>query len=31
MVSPADGEVVYVRKSEAGMLPVSTKHGRDTR
>jgi phosphatidylserine decarboxylase len=27
VVSPADGEVVYVRDSSAGVLPVSTKHG----
>jgi phosphatidylserine decarboxylase len=29
LVSPADGEVIYVRSSEDGMLPVATKHGRD--
>ena len=29
VVSPADGEVVYVRQSAGGRLPVSTKHGRD--
>jgi phosphatidylserine decarboxylase len=29
VVSPADGEVVYVRESEGGVLPVATKHGRD--
>lgn len=29
IVSPADGEVVYVRESEGGMLPVASKHGRD--
>lgn len=29
IVSPADGEVVYVRESEGGVLPVATKHGRD--
>lgn len=29
VVSPADGEVVYVRRSREGMLPMSTKHGRD--
>jgi phosphatidylserine decarboxylase len=29
VVSPADGEVVYVRATSAGQLPVSTKHGRD--
>ena len=28
IVSPADGAVVYVRRSEKGMLPVSTKHRR---
>lgn len=28
IVSPADGLVIYVRKSEGGMLPVSDKHGR---
>lgn len=28
LVSPADGEVVYVRRSQAGTLPVSEKHGR---
>jgi len=28
IVSPADGEVVYVRQSQNGMLPVSTKQGR---
>jgi D-aspartate ligase len=28
VVSPADGEVVYVRSSDGGALPVSTKHGR---
>jgi phosphatidylserine decarboxylase len=28
VVSPADGKVVYVRKSHAGMLPVVNKHGR---
>jgi D-aspartate ligase len=28
IVSPADGVVIYVRKSEGGMLPVSDKHGR---
>ncbi|MDQ3855904.1 MAG: phosphatidylserine decarboxylase [Chloroflexota bacterium] len=27
IVSPADGEVIYVRESRGGMLPVSTKHG----
>jgi phosphatidylserine decarboxylase len=29
IVSPADGEVIYVRQSVGGMLPVATKHGRD--
>jgi phosphatidylserine decarboxylase len=29
VVSPADGEVVYVRTSQDGRLPVATKHGRD--
>jgi phosphatidylserine decarboxylase len=28
VVSPADGEVVYVRDSSRGLLPVSTKHAR---
>lgn len=28
VLSPADGEVVYVRTSTAGRLPVSEKHGR---
>jgi phosphatidylserine decarboxylase len=28
IVSPADGEIVYVRRSNQGMLPVSEKHGR---
>jgi phosphatidylserine decarboxylase len=28
IVSPADGEVIYIRKSEGGTLPTSTKHGR---
>src|SRR6267142_1990276 len=27
IVSPADGVVIYVRRSKDGMLPVSTKHG----
>jgi phosphatidylserine decarboxylase len=27
VVSPADGEVVYVKRSRNGRLPVSTKHG----
>src|SRR5437868_1578009 len=27
IVSPADGVVIYVRRSKGGMLPVSTKHG----
>jgi len=29
VVSPADGEVIYVRRFERGVLPVATKHGRD--
>jgi phosphatidylserine decarboxylase len=29
VVSPADGEVIYVRTSQDGVLPVATKHGRD--
>lgn len=29
VVSPADGEVVYVREVRNGRVPVSTKHGRD--
>jgi phosphatidylserine decarboxylase len=29
VVSPADGEVIYVRTSKDGVLPVATKHGRD--
>ncbi len=29
IVSPADGEVVYVRQSRQGALPVSTKAGRN--
>jgi phosphatidylserine decarboxylase len=29
VVSPADGEVLYVRRSVGGVLPVATKHGRD--
>lgn len=29
VVSPADGEVVYVRESQEGILPVSTKQGRN--
>ena len=29
IVSPADGVVLYIRTSSEGMLPVSTKHGRD--
>ena len=28
VVSPADGEVIYVRTSQRGRLPASTKHGR---
>lgn len=29
VISPADGEVIYVRRSEGGMIPSSTKKGRD--
>jgi phosphatidylserine decarboxylase len=29
VVSPADGEVLYVRQARKGTLPVSTKRGRD--
>ena len=29
VVSPADGEVIYVREARDGVVPVSTKHGRD--
>ena len=29
ILSPADGEVVYVREARGGMLPVSSKLGRD--
>lgn len=29
VVSPADGEVIYVRTSTDGKLPLATKHGRD--
>src|SRR5207302_4160384 len=29
IVRPADGEVVYVRESQDGILPVSTKTGRN--
>ena len=29
VVSPADGEVIYVRRSEGGKLPSATKKGRD--
>ncbi len=29
IVSPADGTVIYVRRSENGILPFSTKNGRD--
>jgi phosphatidylserine decarboxylase len=31
VVSPADGVVIYVRKSTGGMLPISTKHGHQQR
>jgi phosphatidylserine decarboxylase len=29
LISPADGEVIYVRRSAGGVLPSSTKKGRD--
>jgi len=29
VISPADGEVIYVRRSEGGLIPSSTKKGRD--
>lgn len=29
VISPADGEVVYVRHAKGGVLPCSTKNGRD--
>jgi phosphatidylserine decarboxylase len=29
VVSPADGKIVYVRRSQGGTLPVATKVGRD--
>jgi phosphatidylserine decarboxylase len=29
VISPADGEVIYVRRAEGGVLPRSTKKGRD--
>lgn len=29
IISPADGEVLYVREAHDGVLPVATKHGRD--
>jgi phosphatidylserine decarboxylase len=29
IISPADGEVLYVREARDGVLPVATKHGRD--
>lgn len=29
IISPADGEVVYVREVKNGRIPVSTKHGHD--
>jgi len=28
IVSPADGQIIYVYRSESSFLPVSTKHGR---
>lgn len=31
VVSPADGEVIYIRQAVGGELPVSTKHGRSYR
>src|SRR5712692_10148701 len=31
VVSPADGKVIYVRRSHAGRLPVSNKHGHSYR
>jgi phosphatidylserine decarboxylase len=31
ILSPADGKVVYVREARGGMLPVSSKRGRDYR
>jgi phosphatidylserine decarboxylase len=31
IVSPADGTVIYVRRAERGMLPLSTKKGRHCR
>lgn len=31
VLSPADGEVVYVHESRGGALPVASKHGRDYR
>ena len=31
VLSPADGEVLYVRRARHGVLPVSTKHGRSYR
>jgi phosphatidylserine decarboxylase len=29
VVSPADGEVIYIREARGGILPVPTKRGRD--
>jgi phosphatidylserine decarboxylase len=29
VVSPADGEVIYVREAREGTVPVASKHGRD--
>jgi phosphatidylserine decarboxylase len=29
IVSPADGEVIYIREARGGVLPVSSKHGRN--
>jgi phosphatidylserine decarboxylase len=29
IISPADGKVIYIRESQDGMLPISTKRGHD--
>jgi phosphatidylserine decarboxylase len=29
ILSPADGKVIYIRRSQNGTLPVATKHGQD--
>ena len=29
IVSPADGKIIYIRQSQDGMLPVSTKYGHE--